>query len=376
MHESASPFAELTHIALSLDALNCGAMLVGRTGVIAHVNPRLCELIRRPREALVGSNLLDIYPHGESRQLVQDMLGDFDRAREGEFFLPLPDNGRLPVVLSARPVGDGAVLSEYAVVTLIDISRQKLAEQTLQEQNEQIGQLSDHVIQQALALREHAANLDRRVQERTRQLHEAHMETLYMLAIAGEAKDEDTGRHVRRLQRFSEMIADKMGFSEEEAERIGQAAVLHDIGKIHTPDRILKKPGALTDEEFQQMQEHTLAGERILKPSRYFATASRVARSHHENWDGSGYPDGLRETEIPVEARIVHVADVFDALTHDRVYKQAWSWSEAVTGIQAARGIMFDPAVVDAFEQLERAGELNWVGEDATVAPEEGVLTE
>lgn len=349
MVEAASPFTELTHIALSLDALNCGAMLVGRNGIVAHANPRLAELMRRPREELMGSNLVNVYPDEEARVQVREMLSDFDRARDAEFFLPLPDGTRLPVVLSMRLVGETSVLSEYAVVTLIDISRQKLAEQKLQEQNTEIGQLSDRVIQQALALREHANNLDLRVQERTRELHEAHMETLYILAIAGEVKDQDTGLHVRRLQRLSQRIAEQLGFSEEDAEQIGQSAVLHDIGKIHTPDRILKKPGPLTDEEYQQMQQHTIAGERILSPSPFFAQATKVARSHHENWDGSGYPDGLVGEQIPLEARIVHIADVYDALTHPRVYKPAWKRGDAIRQIIDNRGTMFDPDAVDAF---------------------------
>ena len=353
-----SPLTELTQIAISLDALNCGALLISRSGVIAHVNPRLCVMAQRGREDLAGRTLASLYPPGEDPG-VASILERFDEPIDQDFFLPLPGGDRLPVILSARPVGSESVLAEYAVVTLIDISRQKDAEKQLMEQNSYIGELSDRVIHQAKNLRGYADELEYRVRQRTAELHEAHMETMYMLAIASEAKDVDTGKHVRRLRQLSFKLAVAMGLDTAHADRIGFAAVLHDVGKIHTPDRVLKKPGALDETERTHMQAHTLAGERILKPSPYFAEASRVARSHHENWDGTGYPDQLVGKAIPLEARIVHLADVFDALTHPRVYKSAWTVAEAVVEIRHNRGVMFDPQVVDAFEQLLADGELN-----------------
>jgi response regulator RpfG family c-di-GMP phosphodiesterase len=351
-----SPLTELTHIASSMDALNCGAMLVSRSGVIAHANPRLCAWIQRPREELVGSDLVSLYPRGESCEVVRTMLHNFDQSREAEFFLPLPNQGRMPVVISAQPVGQSGVLTEYAVVTLIDISRQKKAEQQLIEQNTHINELSDRVIEQSLKLREYADQLEKRVIERTTQLHDAHMETIYILAIASEAKDHDTGEHVRRLRRMSQLLAERLGVPAAEAETIGYSAVLHDVGKIHTPDLILKKPASLTPRERAEMQQHTLAGERILKPSPFFTQASRIARSHHENWDGSGYPDHLAGEHIPFEARIVHLVDVFDALVHPRAYKPAWDREDALAEILRNKGRMFDPAMVDAFVDLEREG--------------------
>jgi putative two-component system response regulator len=177
------------------------------------------------------------------------------------------------------------------------------------------------------------------------------MEALYMLAIASEAKDEDTGRHVRRIQRLSRELSRRVGFSDTEAESIGHAAILHDVGKIHVPDEILTKPGPLDDQERARMQLHTLAGERILSSNAaLFERAKRIARSHHENWDGSGYPDASAKNDIPIESRIVHLADVFDALTHDRVYKKAWPEAEAADSIRGQRGTMFDPEVVRAFD--------------------------
>ncbi len=354
----------LMHLAMSLDALNCPALLVGRSGVIAHVNPRLCELIGRPREGLVGSDLVSLYPAGDAQEVVRTLLADFDRSREAEFFLPGSDGARVPVVVSARPVGAGAVLGEYAVVTMIDIRRQKRAEQQALDQSFYIGELSDRVIQQAHSLREYAGSLEERVRERTAQLHDAHLETVYMLATASEAKDQDTGDHVRRVREATRVLAERMGVSPDEAERIGLAAVLHDVGKMHTPDHILKKPGPLTPDERLVMQQHTLAGERILRPSPYFGQASRIARSHHENFDGTGYPDRLAGADIPFEARLVHLVDVYDALTHPRVYKAAWGPAEAMAEIRGHRGSMFDPDVVDAFVRMDHDGEVERAAEE------------
>jgi putative two-component system response regulator len=128
--------------------------------------------------------------------------------------------------------------------------------------------------------------------------------------------------------------------------------VLHDIGKMHVPDGILKKPGPLTADEMKTMQEHTVWGERILGEKPFFAAARRIARSHHENWDGSGYPDRTRGNNIPIEARIVHLADVYDALVSPRVYKAAWTPRQAGEFIVEASGQMFDPELVRVFTHI------------------------
>ena len=353
-----SPLTVLTHITLSLDALNCAALVVGRNGTIAHVNPRFCESVQRSRESLVGSDLVSLYPPGDACAVVKQMINRFDEFREAEFFLPLPDDQRLPVVISARPIGNSSVLSDYSVITLIDISKQKKAEQKLIDQNTRLGELSEVVLQQTTKLRDYAGSLEQRVEQRTAELHDAHMETIFILAIASEAKDEDTGAHVRRVRRMTQLLAGELGVEPTEAERIGYAAVLHDVGKIHTPDHILKKPGPLFADERNLMQEHTLAGERILRPSPFFALASQIARSHHENWDGTGYPDQLSESNIPFEARLVHLVDVFDALVNERIYKPAWTREQALAEIVRNRGKMFDPQIADAFARLEENGEV------------------
>jgi putative two-component system response regulator len=169
---------------------------------------------------------------------------------------------------------------------------------------------------------------------------------------------------VRRIRDYAEAIARELGFDERVAESIGYSAVLHDVGKMHVPDHILKKPGPLTPEERREMQEHTVVGERIICDKPFFAPARRIARSHHENWDGSGYPDRLGGQEIPIEARIVHLADVYDALTSPRVYKRAWSGYDAAQVVTEACGRMFDPEVVAAFSSLARRGCFNGKGDE------------
>jgi len=180
-----------------------------------------------------------------------------------------------------------------------------------------------------------------------------------MLAIASEAKDQDTGRHVKRIRGITQTLSREMGLAPSVAETIGYASVLHDVGKMHIPDHILQKPGPLTPEERAVMQEHTIAGERILVDKPFFSCARRIARSHHENWDGSGYPDNLSGDAIPLEARIVHLADVYDALTNIRCYKPAWDESKAAECIAEGSGKMFDKEVIRAFQSLFKRGALH-----------------
>ncbi len=200
-------------------------------------------------------------------------------------------------------------------------------------------------------------SLEKMVEFRTRQLHEANMEALTMLAVASEYRDTDTGNHVRRIAGYTRHIALAMNYSETKAEEISYSSILHDVGKIAIPDVILKKPGKLTDEEFNLMKGHTVHGEAILKSnSDFFKMGREVARWHHERFDGSGYPDGLEEYNIPLAARITAVADVFDALTNKRVYKEAWPIDKASQFIIEGAGKHFDPLVVEAFDMIFKNG--------------------
>lgn len=203
-------------------------------------------------------------------------------------------------------------------------------------------------------LHEMNRELDARVRQRTSELEEARVEILERLAMAAEYRDDQTGDHIRRVGRTAARLARELGLDQEDVEKIRLAAPLHDVGKIGIHDSILLKSGGLTDQEFDRMETHTLIGADILGGSRFplLRTAARIARHHHEWWDGSGYPDGLSGEEIPLSARIVAVADVFDSLTHDRSYKEAWDEGSALAFLEERRGEQFDPRVVDAFLEI------------------------
>jgi HD-GYP domain-containing protein (c-di-GMP phosphodiesterase class II) len=226
------------------------------------------------------------------------------------------------------------------------------AERSMKDQYDIIAKLSTTVMNSAMDLKDYSTELERRVRERTAELREAHVDTIYMLAVASEAKDQDTGHHLRRIYQHTKALAQELSFDEDQADNLAYAGVLHDIGKMHVPDGILKKPGPLTADEMKTMQEHTVWGERILGEKPFFAAARRIARSHHENWDGSGYPDRTRGNDIPIEARIVHLADVYDALVSPRVYKAAWTPRQAAEFIVEASGQMFDPELVRVFTHI------------------------
>ncbi len=208
-----------------------------------------------------------------------------------------------------------------------------------------------------LMLQRQNADLEAQVLLRTRELAEAQFEALERLAIAAEFRDDATGRHTQRVARVATLLAAGMALPPETVELIRRSAPLHDVGKIGVPDHILLKPGKLTPTEFEVMQTHSAIGAQILGGghSRLMQTAERVARSHHEHWDGTGYPDHLAGEAIPVEARIIAVADVFDALTHRRPYRAAWSPADVTAEIVRLSERQFDPKVVDTLAQLDPA---------------------
>ncbi|MBJ7470718.1 MAG: HD domain-containing protein [Solirubrobacteraceae bacterium] len=187
------------------------------------------------------------------------------------------------------------------------------------------------------------------------ELEQARLETLQRLALAGEFRDDETFQHTQRVAYTSALLAAQLGLPDDQVDLIEQAAALHDIGKLAVPDAILLKPGRLTDAEFEQMKGHPSAGAAMLDGSHSGALklAAEIALSHHEHWDGSGYPWGTAEEEIPLSARIVTVADVFDSLTHERPYKHAWPVADSVAEIHRLRGLQFDPDVIAAFTSLD-----------------------
>jgi putative two-component system response regulator len=216
--------------------------------------------------------------------------------------------------------------------------------------------LATHFLYQEL--QEHNARLEARVRERTRELEAAYreveateLEILDRLGMAAEYRDDATGQHARRVADASARIARALGLGDSQVQLIRRATLLHDVGKIGIPDRVLLKPARLTPEEAEVARAHATAGAKMVAGSRslLLQVAEEIARTHHERWDGTGYPMGLKGETIPLTGRIVAVADVFDALTHERPYKPPWPADAAVAEIRRLSGRHFDPRVVAAF---------------------------
>jgi len=190
-----------------------------------------------------------------------------------------------------------------------------------------------------------------------RELDQAHVESIQNLSAAAEYKDDDTAQHIRRMSGYSALIAQKLGLEKEMVDLIRVTSPMHDVGKIGIPDHILLKPGKLSPDEWEVMKTHSEIGAKILRTgtSRYMTVGTEIALSHHERWDGSGYPFKLKGEDIPLVGRICAVADVFDALTSKRPYKEAYSVKKTLSILEEGRGSHFDPKVLDAF--LQNMGE-------------------
>ena len=194
------------------------------------------------------------------------------------------------------------------------------------------------------------------LEKRRARLEQQNRQTVGMLATLVEARDTDAGAHLQHIQYFSRALAVHMGFSDRDAQEIAYASMVHDVGKANVPDAILKKPGPLSSEEWAVMEQHTDWGDSLLMNNSDFEVARQVARWHHEHWDGTGYPDKLAGEAIPLAARIVAVADVFDALISTRPYKDAWPVEAAVLELRRLAGSHLDPEIVAAFLELWDAG--------------------
>lgn len=196
-------------------------------------------------------------------------------------------------------------------------------------------------------------DLEINVQKRTRELHDSRREVIVRLGKAAEYRDNETGLHVIRMSRSSQLLAQEAGLSAMECEKILQASPMHDVGKIGIPDHILLKPGKLNHAEWQIMKTHANIGADILSGSgsEILNLAEIIARTHHEKYDGTGYPNGLKGDQIPIAGRIVAICDVFDALTSSRPYKKAWSLEDTINHINNESGKHFDPCLVSLFHQ-------------------------
>ena len=304
----------------AFDEAPIGGALTSPVGRFTRVNRALCAMTGYSAEQLVGMHFAEITHPDDQEQGINSVAALVD--------------GRLTVYHAEKRYlhRDGQIVHvRVAVTTICDEAG-------------------------------HVSQLHAQIQDVTeaklaaKRIEEAQFETLARLAAAAEYRDDDTGAHTRRVGELAGRLAEALGLPAELVRLIRLAAPLHDVGKIGIPDAILLKPGRLTDEEFEQMKRHTTIGAQMLSGgvSAQIALAEQIAGAHHERWDGTGYPAGLAGDAIPIAGRLVAVADVFDALTHARPYKKAWTRAEALAELRSQRGRQFDSQVIDAFLALER----------------------
>ena len=299
--------------------------------------------IGRPEADILGRTDEDLFPeaaasaarHRDEHVLTQAQAASYEVTDR------MPSGAQRTFWSSKMPAWgpDGALMGLIGVA--IDITERKVAETTTQHHNSLL---------------------------RTR-VEAAQLEVLERLARAAEYRDDDTGEHMMRVGDTAAGIAAELGLEEADIHLLRQAAPLHDVGKIGIPDSVLLKPGRLTPEEFDLVKTHCVIGSNILAggQSPLVVMAEEIARTHHERWDGSGYPSGLSGPQIPLSGRVVAVADVFDALTNERPYKEAWSQEAALDEIRAQAGRQFDPQVVEAFMRVMARRASEAADEDAHV---------
>ncbi len=278
-------------------------------------------------------------------------------------FKSRPELAHIPVIMLTGK-GDSGLKRTALELGAVDLLTKPIQSADLKARIDNVLRIKEYEDR----LRRHAEDLEARVAERTRDLEHSRVELLMRLAMAGEYRDSDTGRHVVRVARVSRLIAEHLGLPRDECDKIFIASALHDIGKIGVPDSILRKAGPLTPEERAEMQKHSEIGEAILRGSGAMSEAvvhhlpagdrhnalldmaARIALHHHERWDSTGYPHKLGQLAIPIEARIVGAADVFDALCSERPYKKAMPPHEVRKIMSSESGRHFDPQVWAAME--------------------------
>ena len=263
-------------------------------------------------------------------------------------FRRLPGNRDIPIIL-VTVVGDEPVRQAALESGVIDFLVKPVRPRELRARCHNLLQLR----QQSETVKQRALSLEQRLLSSMHEVEERERETLSRLARAIEFRDSGTSAYLERMSRVAGLVAECLGLSEEGVRTIEMAAPLHDIGKIAIPDSVLMKPGKLDEAEMAVMRRHPRIGHELLSGSqnRFIQVGAMIALRHHERFDGSGYPDGLVGEAIPLEARIVAVADVFDALISPRPYKQAWTIDAALAWLYSQRGRLFDPECVDALLQ-------------------------
>ena len=205
------------------------------------------------------------------------------------------------------------------------------------------------------ALKDQNKILEEKVRERTKELADTQIELLQRLGLAAEQRDNETGQHIKRMSEYCRLLGKAVGLSPEEYNDLALASTMHDVGKIGISDTILLKPGKLTDKEFETMKTHSMIGAKILSHSnsKLLKLAETISLTHHESWDGTGYPQGLKGEEIPLIGRIACICDVFDAIISERPYKKAWPIDKSVEHIKSCSGTFFDPELVNLFLSME-----------------------
>ena len=260
-------------------------------------------------------------------------------------FRRMPKHRDIPIIL-ITVVGDEPVRQAALESGVIDFLVKPVRPRELRARCHNLLQLR----QQAETVKQRALSLEQRLLSSMHEVEERERETLSRLARAIEFRDAGTSAYLERMSRVAGLVAENLGLPEDDVRIIEMAAPLHDMGKIAIPDSVLMKPGKLTEEEMAIMRRHPRIGYELLSGSqnRFIQVGALIALRHHERYDGSGYPDGLAGEAIPLEARIVAVADVFDALISPRPYKEPWTLDAALAWIYAQRGRLFDPLCVDA----------------------------
>ena len=294
--------------------------------------------------------------------------GDVERVLafgEGQFRLNAVGNGERYFNLSVLPETVDTAAGVRGVVMVQDDTEALRDKRTLlQDRNEialltrklearniELSVVNGRLDELMRSLRTYNHNLETQVRIRTRELHDSRLSVITTLAHAAEFRDTDTGGHINRIGRACVLIGNKHGLPSAECETLFYASLLHDVGKIGIPDSVLLKPGSLTRGEWDVMREHTRIGAGLLDRDDHllFSAAREVALYHHEKWNGRGYPERIAGDKIPIMSRICAVADVFDALTSARPYKQAWNDERAVDFIIKEAGASFDPSIVESF---------------------------
>jgi putative two-component system response regulator len=278
--------------------------------------------------------------------VVDYMMPDMDGLEFSKRFRGIPGHADIPVLMVTAN-HESSIRHEALASGVTDFLNKPL------DNNEFLARAKNmlDLRQSHKRLSDRAAWLDEEVRKATAEIMAREQEIIFCLSKAAEHRDPETGAHIQRMAHYSRHIARCMGLPVDQQDILLEAASMHDIGKVGTPDLILLKPGKLTDEEFTIMKQHAVIGYEVLNTSNapLLKVAAEIAYSHHEKFDGSGYPRGLSGQDIPLFGRIVAVADVFDALTSERPYKRAWSVDQASQMLRDGAGKHFDPACVEAF---------------------------